>query len=423
MQVRRTAEADAERSQQLSEREHALSRQQAGIADRSAELDALDSSLDDRERELEQDRARYRDQVEQELAAEREGLLAEREQLLAERAALENASQELAEQQSSWLAEQARIVAEQESAIGQERVALRAEFDQREAALQQREVDLAKRARFHDDHLARVRRQLEQQQSELEQQTAAHGVWREEVDASIRTRLSHLRRYRALLESREGLCLAAQDEISETRRRDAALVARELQELAAQHQSLQEQRGHHESELQRRTELLDLREQDLDRRTGRLGQLRDDTERTRQENVETHRLLEQVMARLAADLKVDLSAYARDLPSVPHSDSAASSAALDAQRRDLEAAESQLTEQRLAFQQEREALLEALAVREERLQMRESQLARGIGELSQRERDGQDALEEVQKERQAAESLLRELLTEIEALFRARHAA
>lgn len=403
-----------ERTHVLNEREQSLHDLEATVTRRAAAIEDQEASFGERSALLEHQQAAREEQFQSEAEAVRAELAAERDELARQAAELEAEIE-------SWTRRQADERREQIEAIERLHRERAEELQGREAAVRQREVDLAKRAKFQEDHLARLRSGLEERQREIAQQSAAQHVWIEQVESSIRLRLSHLRRFRALLDSREQLCRAAEQELAAERERHAVLAAAEQQELVEQQQESDEQRRLQESELRRRAELLLLREQELDRRSARMEHHAEQIERREQcvERRDAH--WDQVVREVAEQTGIDLSGYAFDDDPGDVGDAAAISVS-EEQRLNRLGAEQQLHEERQAFEQERATLLETIAAREARLEAREERCLRLAREDSSHEQKRQADRAQLRRERDEAETLIRELLSEIDSLLRVRHA-
>lgn len=402
-----------ERSRALDDREQSLCDQEAAAAQRAAEIEDWESSLGERSAVLEQRQAAREAQFQNESDAVRAEIAAERDGLTRQ-------ASELAAEVEAWTQRQADERREQLEAIERLHRERAEELQAREAAVRQRDVDLAKRAKFQEDHLARLRSGLEERQREIAQQQAVQHVWIEQVESSIRLRLSHLRRFRALLDSRDELCRTAEHELAAERERHAVTAAAEQQDLAEQQRQSDEQRRLQESELRRRAELLLLREQEVDRRSARLEYHAEQIERREQCVEQREAQWDQIVREVVEQTGIDLSGYTPDAEwrEVPDESSSVS----EERRLHLQGAEQQLHEERRAFEQERATLLETIAAREARLEAREERCLRLAREDSSHEQKRQADRAQLRRERDEAEALIRELLSEIDSLLRVRHA-
>lgn len=76
-------------------------------------------------------------------------------------------------------------------------------LDLRETELSRREVDFRKRTQLHEQHLEKVRHELKEQRTQLEKKRQQQRVWVEQIEASIRLRMTQLRKFRDLITARE----------------------------------------------------------------------------------------------------------------------------------------------------------------------------------------------------------------------------
>lgn len=420
---RRQSELDAERErlhadieQQLADERHALEEQRTTLAREWAAL-AEESAAwkTQRERELVAHREHLDAlrgealvDIERQLARERGSLDDERETLERERAAL-------ARESFDWEARRERELAahqEQLAALRHDRLA---DIEEREARLERLQVDLEKRTRFHEDHLARVRSELETRKRELELQRQRQRVWTEQVEGSIRLRLAHVRKFRDLLERREESLTSGLDLLAQSRDAFEAGVADERAQTAGQRRRLDEDRRMQHADLQRQHDLLRLHAQDLDRRGDRLETLRNELERTHRETVELQAAADLACHRLSQQSGEDEAGRRVDEARAALGRQFGEwHASLAAQRSEIEAAEQRLEAQRDEFRAEREAFGTSATRREERLREREQAMTRSLEQTARREQAWLDARERWRHEKQEAQEVVRGLLRELE---------
>jgi chromosome segregation ATPase len=415
LRMQQLEEDYAEQTGLLAARETSVDEREAAVEQRDTASRELQTDLDRRESELSQaadqlalDRERLRSELSAELERERQQLAAERSRVDADR-------EQLAGEQTAW-AERREL---EQNEFAQQLESLRRDrmqdLDSREAAVAQREIDLEKRTRFHEDHLARLRGSLEQTRRELEQQRQQQRVWAEQVEASIRLRLSQLRKLRSLIGQREDDCQRNWDEVAEFRLQQETLAADERELLNEQRRALDSERQSQSADVERQQDLIRLREQELERRAARLDRLRDELERTHREALVLRAGMEEAWTRLSqqagADASTGLSESARravdEYQSLAHG-------ACDARQREVQQLEQNVERQRAELQREREDLAQALCRREERLREREHAFSRQVAQFAARERAWHDARQQAREERQATEGLVRELLEHLE---------
>ena len=188
---------DAERrEQELRAREIKLAERESASDAYTAEVEAREKSLAAEWETVAAARAAMKSELAQEIDTERRELAEGQRRLEIDSRELQRLQSEFEHSQALQLENHRREV----EALRAERLA---EVDRREADVSRREIDVEKRARFHEDHLDRVRRDLADQRRDLERERQRQRVWIEQVEESIRLRLSHVRRYRDLVAQRE----------------------------------------------------------------------------------------------------------------------------------------------------------------------------------------------------------------------------
>jgi hypothetical protein len=339
----------------------------------------------------------------------------ERQQLAADRSVVDADRERLTAEQSEWAERREREHRDLEQQLESLGRARRDEQGAREAAGARRALDLGKRARFQEDHLTRLRRTLEQTRRELEQQRQRQRVWAEQVETSIRLRLSQLRKLRSLIGQREDECRRNWEELAEWRWRQETLAAEQLEHLTEERHALDAERLAQSADVERQQDLLRLREQELERRAARLDRLREELERTHREalvqRAGMEEAWEQLMRQAGPEATAGLAESARGAVEDYVSQAAS---ACDAQQRELLELAGRIEQQRAELQREREDLAQALDRREERLRGREHAFTRQVAQLTARERAWHQARLQAREERQAAEGLIRELLEHLE---------
>jgi hypothetical protein len=285
-----------------------------------------------------------------------------------------------------------------------------ADVEARELQVGQREVDLVKRTRFQEEHLVRLRAAIEAKQSDLERARAALSVWSADVEATVRQRLSHLRKYRDLLDRRESDCNAAWDELADARQQQHATLETLRQNVIADQQALEEHQRAVAGDLRRHADLLRLREQEVERRGARIDQLRDDLDRRQQLIVAREADLQTAVTWLSDHVGANEVAAL-----LPHLEPRViPEPVVDDQRREIADAERQLSQWQHELQREREAVAQMIADREQRLRARESTLGRQYEQLANREAALQSAQLRDRTEREQTFAILESLVEQIE---------
>ncbi len=263
-------------SQQFTEeaerREQELRSREIQLAEREAGFEAFAGEVESREKSLATDWeavAAARASLKSELAQEIE---TERYELAEGQRRLEIDSREFERQRSAFENEHALELENQRRELEAMRVERLAKIEQHEADVSRREIDVEKRARFHEDHLDRVRRDLAEQRRDIERERQQQKVWSEQVEESIRLRLAHVRRYRDLVAQREESLETERDLLTQAQssfEKEQAGSRLRLDEQWAQFtQEQSEQNEFHArrtAELHQRQESLDSRAETLDR--------------------------------------------------------------------------------------------------------------------------------------------------------------
>jgi myosin protein heavy chain len=402
----------AERMDDVDARQAELDRQRArleaevraGFAQQEQQLDDQRSKLDALQTEIDRQRAAFRAEVTAEIAEEREQLAAEQAEFVRQRA-------EYADEVSRRDAARDQEIAEHAALLAQMRAEQLVDVEARDVQVGQREVDLVKRTRFQEEHLVRLRAGIEARQADLERARAALGVWKANVEVAVRQRLSHLRKYRDLLDRRESDCEAAWQALAEARRQQEATLETLRQNIIVDQQALEAQQHAAAGDLRRHADLLRLREQEVERRGARIDQLRDDLERRRQLIAAREADLQAAITWLSDQVGADEIATllpqlepAAAIPDLP----------VDDQRREIADAERQLSQWQHELQREREVFAQMIADREQRLRNRESAVGRQFELLATREAALQSERLRDRAEREQTFAILESLVEQIE---------
>lgn len=368
-----------------------------------AEVAADRSRLAAQRADLEQERARVRTELEAELVAQHGDLDKQRQ-------ALERQRAEFAVAAETWQASRDQAWQEQNAQLELRRQERLADIEARDAAVGQREVDLIKRTRFHEEHLDRLRKGIEAKQIELERHRAAIFVWNADVEATLRSRLVHLGKFRGLLEQREAACDAAWRSVAEARDRQQQFLHETREHLAAERASIAEQQQLAAGDLRRQADLLRLREEEVARQSARFDQWEHDLERRSREWKACEAALQLAIDTLSDQVGAAVVRRLLAQAAVP-ADGPASEADQSAE---LLVQEQQLVDWREELQRERDAFAELTAAREERLCVREAALSRQLDQLVDREAALHADQARDRAEREQAFAILESLVSEIE---------
>jgi hypothetical protein len=363
------------REQQLAAREEEVLTRECSCDSRVRDLDAREQLLDHQRAAIDSERDTLRMDVEEELTGRR-----------------------------------AELDAIKESLDGRE-----ADLESREAVLQQETADLHRRTRLHEDHLTRLRNETSAERAELERDTSARRVWAMELEQVSALRLEQIRRLRGLLDRREASLDAQSDLLRDQHESSLADVAREREAVAYEQEQLAEAIEEHARDVERHQEMQTLQGENLEGRRVRLDRLRDELDQERQENLESRLVVEQVYSQ---------TVHALDVPAAQERVQTARTKLFDyyrelresLTRRRQECEESQrlLIERRDSFQAERDEQLQRVAEREEQLAARQLKISNRAEEFRIRESQFAAARERWRCERQQAEQVIRNLLSELE---------
>lgn len=423
----------AQRDEAVTTRETALAAREEASEKRAAELERAEQALLADRAAFHREQSGLRAQFEQERAAAAAELQSQRSELRAEvaaeladlRAELEtqrqeqSAAGELLEQQRSGLRAQ---IAEEYEDLQAELEARQREFEAREAPLLAREEaqtrlasDLEKRTRFHEEHLAKLRREIASQKAELEQAHQSHRAWSLQVDESIRFRLAHMRRFRDLLDRREESLERESERLQASRESAERELSQQREALAAQAAARQTESEANHAEIQRQQDLLNSHAQNLEARKRRLDRLRDELDTKHQETLEMRLAVEQVFAQASQQTGADtaqerveearenlLQCY-RDLRET-----------LLRRKGEADQALHELEEARGQFLREQDEQRRSLTERESILLQRERKGADQSSAAASRERDWLAARDRWRDDQQEAERVIRDLLKQLE---------
>jgi hypothetical protein len=261
-----------------------------------------------------------------------------------------------------------------------------------------------------------LRATLEEALQDLERQRQRQRVWVEQVEGSIRLRLSQLRKFRSLVERREEECRRGWEDLTDTRRRLEQTEGAAQTQREAERAALDGERCTLAAETQRQQDLLRLREQELQRRGARLDYLREELEVMHRASLALRSEAEECWRRLTEQAGPDqagaLAGPARRLVDEYMAEAAAS---LATERQAVADARRELEVEQAESRRGRDELALALARREQRLRDREHALSRQTEQLAAREDEVAEARTAFREDRQAAEGLIRELLEHLES--------
>ncbi|MGQ0635801.1 MAG: hypothetical protein ACT4QC_14415 [Planctomycetaceae bacterium] len=369
----------------LEEREFAISRQEAALAQRAESCLKLESEL----KALHETLLRERHS----LNAEREQFIVDREQ---DRRDLEEVQSqkrhELERQHHDFLAEQERLRLE----------------------LQQERVLLDNRHHFQREHLRRSMQEFEVAQAEFRREQQSGRTRLEELERQNLLRGRQLDRLRELVEERQasidrerGVLLKERRAMDERLRADAEGLARDRAQW-------EQEREVQRADLRRQHDMLAVHADSLETRRQRLDRLRTELEETNRQTLEMRVAVEESYAQLTQtsgaeatkrrveEARAILAEYYRHTRD-----------SLLQQRQELEQAHAKLAEQRNEFLQERQTLVDWIALQEEQIARREQELNTARNELDGREQTWRTAADRWTREKLEAEAVIRDLLRQL----------
>ncbi|MSR58866.1 MAG: hypothetical protein EXS05_14645 [Planctomycetaceae bacterium] len=369
----------------LHERELAIERQEATLAQRADACLTLETEFK---------------QFHESLLRERQSLCTQREQFIIDR---DRDRQELDEYEAARKQElelrHEDFLTEQEQLRGQ---------------LRQETVLLDNRHRFQQDHLRRSMHEFEAVQAEFRREQQVGRTRLEEIQIQNLLRARQLVRWRELVLQQQK-SVEREREMLYRERRNHELRHQQEQDLSLQEREAWEhERDVQRSDLRRHQDLLALHAENIETRRQRLDRLRSELEETNRQTLELRLAVEESYAQLmqtagdeATRRRIDearavLAEYYRHTRD-----------ALIQDRQELEQVQQRLSEQRHEFTDERHTLTEWIGRREERLAHHEAELAQQRTMLEAREQTWRSTAERWTREKLEAESVIRDLLGQL----------
>lgn len=283
------------------------------------------------------------------------------------------------------------------------------------AEIQQERSLLMNRIRFQEDHLQKLRREFEVAQAAFHHERQRTQATQFDADAQHDRRQQQLDRFRQILEEREAALQRQQILLEKTRRAEADSVTLQRQRLDTEQREWQIVREGQAAELERKSEILQLNAENLEGRQARLDQLRNELEKTNSKTLEMRLAVEEACAQLAQAVgpdvarqrieaaQLDLSQHYRQVRDT-----------LVRHRQELEEFQRTVLRQRDDFRAEQQTLTEWIARRDEELQQRANSFQAEQTTSQMREQAWQRARERWLLEKQEAETLIRDLLRQLE---------
>jgi hypothetical protein len=384
-------------------------------------------------RNAETDFAKARLEQETELQALRQAeiaaLQAERESLFhkieAEREDWEAALSEQDAQLKSARDEQAagmQVERQQhEETLLAERIELQAERDEWEktrsaqlAELQGERSVLESRIRFQQEHLEKLRTDLDRAQNEHRRERQIERQRLEDDSQQIVRRMRQIDLYRASIDEREKSLERERDVLEKSRRAFSSSVDVDRLNLQREQSAWQAERQIQQSELLRQQELYSSHADGLESRRIRLEKLRTELEETHRSTLEMRLAVEESWAELSQAAGQDVArqrveqvrnalvGYYRQL----HDE-------IVEQRREHLESQTKFERMRAEFHDERQKLMEWISSRDQELRVGEERLRLGAADAASRDSIWQAARDRWMQEKAEAEQVIRKLLAEL----------
>ncbi len=275
-------------------------------------------------------------------------------------------------------------------------------------------VLLETRMRFQQEHLDKVRAELETQQQAVRHERQLSRQQSEEAVLQLERRREQLRLFQQSLDEQSASLDRERETLLKCREAWDSTVDADREALRADQTAWEEERGRQQLELQRQREALVGHSESLERKRSRLEQLRRELEDTHRTTLELRLAVEESWAQIAdsvggeeeARLRVDqarqaLVLYYQELH-----------AAITTQREDLLEQQTRFDHQRLAFHDERQTLMQWFSERDEQLRTGEMTLRHDAAEIAVREAEWRRSRDQWLSEKLEAEATIRRLLAE-----------
>ncbi len=473
-EISKRADANQKLDVDLREQDQALTAAREELArERTALKDDLERELDedrqilaDAQQSLDEERRQLRQQMQTNQDEHYAALQQARDQLktdredLKERLTQEALTEELCQQRDQFLQDrsdwEATREAEQQNLKNEQRIhdqaLLRAQHELTEVRRQQAEQlivdrtqcdsELLNARRQHEIELQENRAEFESERCEFESQMrfqqehlqkargefeGTKNEFRAEVQRS-KNELLHLDLLNGLsrrqLEKRREVLEKQEKSISRERvlleksRRDADEESvKGRSRLKSDRSAWEQEREAQQAELRRQHDMLTLHAENLEGRRQRLDQLRAELEQTHRTTLEMRMSVEEAWAQFsqaAGDSVAKDRVEAARQALADHYEHLRE--AMGQQRSDVEESRTQFLRQKDEFRSERETLTTWIGEREERLRSHEEQLNREAEQLDAQEAVWREARDRWADEKLEAESIIRDLLREIEEL-------
>ncbi|MFP6764875.1 MAG: hypothetical protein VB858_14715, partial [Planctomycetaceae bacterium] len=270
------------------------------------------------------------------------------------------------------------------------------------------------RIRFQQDHLQRLRDEIETAQNQLRVEYQKSRCRLEDTLDIQRLRDRQLNRRREMYQHLEHSLARRQDTVAKLHQAVESHSTRERERLAAERESWELKLQNQSAENRRQADIVALHAENLEKRRSRLDALRTEIESRHSELLETQLAVDEAWAQLSQvtgddgvqervdQTRLQLSGFYTSLRE-----------GLAAQQADFQSAREQLELQRQEFHLERQQLTEVFGDQEQQLRRREETLTGQLTQVEQQEADWRQARDAWIRERLEAEQVIRDLLAEL----------
>ncbi len=291
---------------------------------------------------------------------------------------------------------------------------LQREYGTRADEFEQKRTLIENRIKFQENHLLRLRTQIEQEQHDFQRQQQIQQQQHEQNERIHILRMKQLDRFRDLLQQREQSLEKERAIHTELRRSVERYERNQKQRLTDELEIWQKERDAQKVELRRQQDMLALHAENLERRRERLDTLRAEVEETHCGTLEMRLALEEGWAQLtqtegeeAARERLEkareaLSAHYRQLRE-----------SLSVERQELDHSQELFHRHRDEFRQERQNISEWIAERDEQIRIRSEQLRFESEQLAARDASWDQKREIWLQEKAQAEQIIRNLLQQL----------
>lgn len=303
---------------------------------------------------------------------------------------------------------------EVENQLSIQREDLQREYATRADEFEQKRTLIENRIKFQENHLLRLRGQIEQDQHDFQRQQQIQQQQHEQNERIHILRMKQLDRFRDLLQQREQSLEKERTTYAELRRSVERYEVNQKQRMSDEHEIWKKDREAQKVELRRQQDMLALHAENLERRRERLDTLRAEVEETHRGTLEMRLALEEGWAQLtqtegeeAARERLEkaregLANHYRQLRE-----------SLSVERQELDHSQELFHRHRDEFRQERQKVSEWVAERDEQIRLRSEQLRFEAEQLAVRNASWDEKREIWLQEKIQAEQIIRDLLQQL----------